>query len=296
MKKLVNVIAVVVAVGAGGYAVYAAQVNRQQQNQLSEYTARLDQMLTQVEDNTRRRLDYERQLEDLQRQLLQASNRVQNLGSELAQAQEQIDPDYAQVEQRIRRQVSAEYAQRTRSEASDLSPAALINQLTSVSPEERMAIMAVQGQYGDFLNSLNVNSQRREVIAEALVNMTVELNQKRMDLATRQLEPREMRQQMVALNSPQSVRDSLAYTLTDDELARLETFQQNQPNVMVGTAGAGGNVFMFRGDRPGGRGRRGDSADGEPGAGTFRFDVLPGGGPDGGPAIIQQLRVQPQPN
>ena len=293
MSKLVNVIAIGAALSATGYALYGAQLERQQRSQLADYSAQLEQVLAQVEDNTRRRLDYEKQIADLRSQLLLANNKVQNLDAELNQTKELIDPDYQQMEQQMRQRISAEFQRQAAREQNSPSAASLITELSNVSMDERMAIMAVQGQYSEFLNSLNVNTQRKEVIAQALVNMTMELNSKRMDLATQQLEPRELRQQMVALSSPQAVRESLAYELTEEELAQFETYQHTQPNITIGALGAGpgtGNVFMMRSERGGdGRPRRGQGNVTDSDA-PVSFDVLPGGG-----GVILQQRIQPAP-
>ena len=48
-------------------------------------------------------------------------------------------------------------------------------------------------------------------------------------LQTRQdLASQELAQRMMALTSPEATRDSLAYNLTDDELAAFDAFQARQ--------------------------------------------------------------------
>ncbi|MFM1897329.1 MAG: hypothetical protein RLZZ385_2403 [Pseudomonadota bacterium] len=240
------------------------------EEQVAQYRRQAEQLLAQVETDTRARLDTEKQLAELQSRLLTVDTRAQAQAEELAAVRQQIDPDYADLERQLRERIGAEL-RREQQRAAVPTTAGLINELSALPQDERMALMAVQGQYGDFLNSLNADARRKEQIAQALVSLTMEQNQARTDLVNQpDIDPREMRQQIMAISSPEAVREALAFALTEEEMALFETFQQNQPNVFFSTSvGAPGGVRL----RQGGRDRQGP--DGQTGISSFEF-VAPG--------------------
>lgn len=273
------------------YAVQATRQNQQLEQQLQDNKERLAQMLQQVEENTLRRLDDEKQIDALRNELLLANSRSTTLGEQLEAVRQQVDPDFAAMEEQIRSRVTREVQRQLQSDQDQPSSASLISQLSALSMEERVALMAVQAQYGGFLDSLNVDRQRKEVIAEALMNLTREQNQARIDLASQQLPPQEIRRQMAAINNPAAVQESLAYALTEAEIAQLLAWQQANPtNVAFGATGAaGGPVFMMRAER-GGRGTAIQRGDAGPDTGAA-FDFIQGDG-----AVILQQRIDPSPN
>ncbi len=257
------------------YAFSVQQANWQQEQQLAVSRDQLQQMLVDIEANTLRRLDYERQISELQKQLLTASNQVQTLDSQLVQAREQIDPDFQRMETDLRRRIAAENTRQIQRASQTPSTGALISALSNVDQAERMSVIAVQVQYGNFLSSLNTSEDRKNQIAQAMVNLVTQQNQARMELAQQQLEPQQMRQQMRALSDPAAAREAMSYVLTGEEMQMFEEYQQTQPNIVINaTNGAGGVFTMRRGDGPRGRG----PGFGPGGAGGNVFELQSWGG------------------
>ncbi len=214
-----------------------AAENRELEERISSLQARMTQQLEQVEESSRQRLALQNQLDELRSELTESRSRLTALGTELDNARQQVDPDYERVEQEIRQQLAREYAQQnsapdTRTRA-PLSRAQLIDELSGLEPMEMAQLMTLQGRYGEFLESLNVDNQRKEVIIDALNNYLTDQNNARRDIMMQAqadgFDRRQMREQMQVINSPETRRESLSYALTEDELLALEQFEQNQP-------------------------------------------------------------------
>ncbi|MEQ8955644.1 MAG: hypothetical protein RL120_16045, partial [Gammaproteobacteria bacterium] len=226
---------------------------------------RMTQQLEQVEESSRQRLELEKELDRLRTELTQSRNSQTALNRELETARQQADPDYERMEQQIREQVASEYRQRNRDTQSDsrqsLSRAELINELSGMDPMEMAQLMTLQGRYGAFLESLNVDIQRKEIIIDALGNYLNEQNNARRDLMMQArvdgFDRNQLREQMEAVSSPEARHDALSYALTDEELQALDQFEQSQPqNVsframnLPGGDGTAGAVFIGGGDFP----------------------------------------------
>lgn len=227
--KLIIPVAVVVLGASAAFAFNTLQQSNLQAQQLADYESQVAQLLSQVETNSLRRLDYEKQIQQLQSQLTTASSQVTALSNQLAQSQNQVNPDYQQMEADIRQRVSREIQQ----QAEITNPrVGLVKQLTELDPMELGELMSLQSQFGGFLQSLDVDDERMEVIVEALSNLIADQNQRRRELAfeARSQQSGSSRQEYRALmrdvSSPEGQREALSYALTDAELNALAEFQQ----------------------------------------------------------------------
>lgn len=243
MQKVIFGISIVIilATGATAYSLY--RDNAVQQQQLADYSDQVEELLAHIEENTAQRVDYENRIEQLNNELLVSGNRIKSLDNELVETREKIDPDLAQIEQQIRERVSNEY--RRQYQRDEIPTAAsLVEQLSMMSDEERMAIMSVQSQYGRFLDALNTSPERKATITEALVEINQEQTRARQELMSQGLPPRQARNQLRNLMGPQATRESLTYVLDEQELA---LFDETQPQSQIFARAAGANgVFEYR--------------------------------------------------
>lgn len=235
--------ALVVTTTVSAYAFYLE--NQTHEQQLADYANQVEQLLVRIEENTRQRVEFEQQIDQLNKDLLLSDNHIQVLDTELEETLEKVNPDYEQIEREIRNRVSVEYQRQ--SQIDEIPTAtSLINQLSLMNAEDRAAILSVQGQYGNFLDSLNVGPDRMEIITQALIDVTLGQSQARQDLVNQELPPREMRTQLRSILSPQAARDELAFVLDEQELALLEDSQQSQNRFFTRAIGESG-VFRIRG-------------------------------------------------
>lgn len=267
MKKAITV-AVIILFAGGAYAFNALQQGKLQRQKLTNYEKQVEQLLSQVETNSLRRLDNEKQIQQLQSQLTTTNSQLAALSNQLQQSQDQINPDYQQLEADMRQRLSKEIQQQQSASSNTNSRVNLLKQLSSLDPVEMGELMSLQGQFGGFLQSLNVDNERMEVIVDALSNLITEQNQARRELAMemrsqqQDTSRREVRELMRDVSSPEAQREALSYALTDPELDALAEYQSQQqfngralttdPRA-VGRAGvfSGG---LFRADSQGGAG------------------------------------------
>lgn len=232
------VLAVTVCV-ASFFAYSNFQQRQIQQQQLANYQQQLEQLLAAGEENSRLRLGLESQIEELQSELVTLNSQLTSSTNELQLAEQRSNPDYQALERDIRQRVDAEYRQRQQQENPD-SRIDLVRQLVELPPSELGQLMALQGQFGGFLDSLDVSNQRMDEIVTALSTLMAEQNQARMDMVmsarVQQGDPRDMQdmqdmqERMMALSSPQAQREALSPHLSDEELDLLSEFQAQQPN------------------------------------------------------------------
>lgn len=261
--KAIIVIAFLVFCTGGIFAFNSLQKSKLLQQQLVDYERQVTQLLSQVESNSRRRLDSEKQIQDLKSQLTTSNSQLTALSNQLQTSQQQLNPDYQQLEDEIRQQLSSQMQQQsaTSDANSDANPRVnLLKQLTALEPMELSELMSLQGQFGGFLQSLNVSDERMEVIVGALSNLIADQNQARMELALEMqslppnVDPRDVRFQMRSIMDPASQLEILAYDLTESELDALAEFQRGQQNtsrvssrVYSSNPGPGGNPQRFFG-------------------------------------------------
>ncbi|MEB3323198.1 MAG: hypothetical protein VKI81_10295, partial [Synechococcaceae cyanobacterium] len=227
--------------------------NNTLQRQVSDLTSQSERLLAELEQNTRRRLADEHRVAQLTEQIASSQAQITALGAQLAELRKRIDPDVEQLEEQLRQQLENNYRRRLADATAELldqppTVSSVISQLGDLTIEERMALISVQGQYGSFLDSLSVGADRKEKITEALVELNLSQAQARQDLVSQGLEPQELARQMMALMSPEATRDTLAYDLTDEELAAFDAFQDQRQGTFSAGALARGGVYMIRGE------------------------------------------------
>ena len=236
MKIIIGLIAILVTSGSL-LAYYLMQQDQRQTQQLSDYEKHVQQLLQEIEQGSLKRLNSEKEIARLQSEVTVLESGLMSVTSQLDSAQQQVAPEYEALERQIRRQVRSELQnQETQSVAS--SNTRLIRELAALDPAELGELMALQGQYGGFLQSLDVNDERMDVIVGALSNLVAEQDQARMDLMRQMQDPsfnrRDIRGQLEALNNPASQLESLSFVLTEEELALFSAFQatqQSQPQI-----------------------------------------------------------------
>lgn len=273
-----------VAMISSGAAYYLYRQNDTQTQQLADYHQQVEQLLAKIEQGTRERLEFEKQIEAMQNNLLSAANQSKVLSSELEKIREMVNPDYAKVEQEIRRRVEREYRDTSALDNTE-SAASLVRKLANLSNDERMAMLSVQGQYGGFLEALDASPQRLEQVSQALIDVTLAQNQARQDLLASDLQPVEIREELISIMSPEAVSEALAFELTEEEIAMFESYRSQMTQVIGGVA-PGGQVFRFRG-----------SNDGDPATATniTEFVIAPGTVPGtSGTLQLQKLSLEDQ--
>ena len=221
---------------AGAYSYSLLQRNQSQQQQLDDYQLHVEQLLSQVEENSLQRIDDEKQIGALQSQLTVLRSQLTAASNRLQIAQQQSDPDYQQVEREIRQQVRQEL-QLQSEQSPERNRVNLLRDLTALDPVELGEIMSLQGQFGGFLQSLDVSDERMEVIVSALGNLIAEQNQQRINLMLEARNQggnrREMRGELMAITSPEAQLQALSYDLTEEELAALADFQADRGNQQI---------------------------------------------------------------
>lgn len=239
------------AVAVGGIVAFTEwQRHQRQEQQLQAYAQHVQLLLGEVENTSLRRIDAEKQLTELRNSFAELRSQLSSVNDNSQVAQERINPEYEAMEQRIRREIRSELqAQRPVAVANSKSD--LLRQLAQLDPVEASELMTLQSMYGGFLQALDVDDTRLDVIVDGLSNMIADQNQARMDLMlqmqqdTANSNPRQIRQQMQAINSPETQAEALSYVLTDDEMDLFNQFQASQPqpailrSVISGTDGSG---------------------------------------------------------
>ena len=250
------------------------QRNQRQEQQITAYEQHVQQLLDEVEASSLRRLEAEKELEQMRSSLAEVRSQITSVNNRLEEAQEQINPEYDAIEQRIRREIRAEL-QTQRPQQTSTSKTSLLRELSRLDPAEMGNLMTMQSMYGGFLQSLNVDDARLEIIVDGLSNMIAEQNQARMDLMLElqreNADPSQFRERMQAINDPATQAEALSFVLTDEEMALFKQFQANQPQqgftrtLIQSTTGAGPGLVT-----PGG-------------SATGVFLAVPPSGPSSGP-------------
>lgn len=252
----ISILVAVIILGAGGaFAFSSLQQGKLQAQRLADYEKQVTQLLSQVETNSMRRLEYEKQTQQLQSQLTTANSQLTALSNQLSASRDQINPDYQKLEADIRQQLSREMRQQQQSTDSNTdSRVSLVKQLSALDPVELGELMSLQGQFGGFLQSLNVGDERMDVIVDALSNLIADQNQARRELAMEMRSQqqdssrREVRALMRNISSPEAQREALSYALTGAELDSLAEYQsQQQPmsRAFITNPGAVGRPQVF---------------------------------------------------
>ncbi|MSR10229.1 MAG: hypothetical protein EXR84_00290 [Gammaproteobacteria bacterium] len=212
------------------------QRHQRQDQQLLAYEQHVQQLLGEVENTSLRRIDTEKQLEQVRATLAEIRSQMTAVSSQLQVAQEKVNPEYEAMEQRICREVRSELqAQRPATPILTNSKTDLLCQISQLDPNEARELMTLQSTYGGFLQLLNADDARLEVIVDGLSNMIAEQNQARMDLMLQMQQdntnanPRQIRREIQTISSPESQSEALSFILTDEEMALFEQYQASQP-------------------------------------------------------------------
>lgn len=221
----------------GGFAFKEARNNKLLTQQVADYAQQNSQLLTRIEENSLQNLEHTETLQSLQSDIKNRDKQIAALHRQLATAQQQVDPNYQEIETRIRQQLSQETQANNSATHSDPKLSMLL-QLSELDPVEVGEIIAVNAQFGEFINSLSVSEERKEVIINALQNLIADQNQLRMEVmqemrANPQIADRgEIFQKMRAITSPEAQLDALSYDLTESELSAFSDFQEQRPSYL----------------------------------------------------------------
>lgn len=234
MKTPMLVVSLAATVTVGVIGFFEWQRHQRQEQQLQAYELHVQQLLGEVENSSLRRIDAETQLRQMRDSISEVRSQMTSVNNQLQVAQDRINPDYEAMEQRIRREVRSELQTQRPTQVAN-SKTDLLRQLSQLDPAEVDELMTLQSMYGGFLQALNVDDARLEVIVDGLSNMIAEQNQARMELLQQMQEnrrngnPRQFGERMQAINSPEIQSEALSFILTDDEMALFEQFQASQP-------------------------------------------------------------------
>ena len=221
--------AVIVATSAAALYFYQA---RESANALrDDYANHLQQLLTQAEENSKQRFSQEREISELRSEVNTLTSQLRAVSDQLTIAEAQSDPDYERIEADIRRRVALEYEQDntgTRSnQRLDLS-----RRIAQLDPAELSEVMSIQGQFGPFLQALDVSDLRMEEIVNALGNVIADQTQRRQEIMqqaqAQEIDRREVRTQMREIMNPEAMLEALSYDLTDQELDLLAEVRLEQ--------------------------------------------------------------------
>jgi hypothetical protein len=112
-------------------------------------------------------------------------------------------------------------------------------------------IFAVNAQYGEFIQSLNVCEERLDVVINALQNMIADQNQAQSEIMLEyQADPEaiingDLNQQMQEISSTESQLEALAYDLSESELDAFIEFQEQRQSNFSPFSIVGGTVDGF---------------------------------------------------
>ncbi len=252
--KIALIVSSATAVLASLTALYFYSQDSANTARLADYDDYVQQLLSQAESNSMERLQQEREISELRSELNTLNSQLTAVSAQLEVVEQQADPDYAQLEREIRRQVRAEYELDENNQQLN-QRVDLIQQIASLQPMELSQVMAIQGQFGSFLQALDVNEERMEIIIGALSNEIDKQNRARQEIMqaaqNQEIDRREMRTQLREVMNPDTMLESLAYDLSDDELELLRetrAARRNQSAYGTFSFGGGDAVFIYEGD------------------------------------------------
>lgn len=254
MKVIISLcLAAIVLVGGFTYSEMQQSILLTQQ--IDDYARQNSRLLTQIENSSLKNIESAKTLRTLQGEFNNRESQLAALSRQLETAQQQIDPDYQQVETRIRQQLTREI--QASNNTLNLDPRiAVLKQLSELDPMVMGEIMAVNAQYGEFIRGLNVGEEREEVIINALHNLIADQNQARDELMLQmQTTPQaanlgDLSRRMQSISSPEAQLDALSYDLTDAELNAFSEFQEQRQSDFSSFEIVGGTVNgpIFFGD------------------------------------------------
>lgn len=224
----------IVVIGLSGVLAYNENGQRKLlSQQIDDYDRQNKQLLTQIENNSLRNIQTEEQLLSLQSELNNRTGQITALSRQLELAQQQIDPDYEQIEARIRQQLSHEM-QASNTTLNTDPRTSVIKQLLNFDPRDTSELISLNASFGGFLKTLNISDERMNIVINALSNMIDDQNQARVAIAEEMradpdaIDRSDIQQRMQAINQPEAQIEALSYDLTDSELNAFIEFQEQQ--------------------------------------------------------------------
>ena len=180
--------------------------------------------LTQVEDNTIQRLDFEKRIADLEKNLASAANQIQTLSGALQEARENVNPDIEKIRQQARLEMKAELENDNQN-----SIAAMAARMRSPEFIESSARMQMNLRDGEFIGSLKTDQSRADQIKNLLVDILAEQNLEAVRVAAGELDMSEI----METRAPDYIRNQLALLLTPDELREFEDYESGNSERML---------------------------------------------------------------
>jgi hypothetical protein len=229
--KTSTIIATLALVSSSAAALYFFQVSNSENSLRTDYENHVQQLLSQAEENSKQRFAQEREISELRSEVNTLTSQLRAASDQLNIAEAQSNPDYERLESEIRRQVAIEYEEDTAGTRSN-QRIDLIRSIAQLDPMEFSEVMSLQGQFGPFLQALDVSDARMEEIVNALGNVIADQNQARQDIMqqaqSQEISRREVRTQMRDVMNPETMIETLSYDLTDQELNVLTEVQEQQ--------------------------------------------------------------------
>ena len=265
----------VLVLAVGGAALLQWQHHQGQNLQLLAYEQHVQKLLNDIETASVSRLETRKQVEQMGRTLSELRSQLAAVNSQLHIAQQQVNPEIAVIEERIRREVRNEMRAQAEPPTYN-SRSDLLRKVTQLDPVELGELLSLQGTYGSFLQALDVDDDRFETIVDGLSNIAADQNQARMALLQQMqqdgADPRNFRRQMTTINNPAAQAEALSFILTEEELALFNAVQASQPqqtfarsiiSVNDGTTTTSERTLFFTPGTGGGS------------TGTVNFEILP---------------------
>ena len=220
MSKKFQVLTVALILGMAAYSYLQFSENQQLATIMIAQQEWRNQLFEQVELNTTQRLGFEQKIVSLESSLSSANNQILNLSSALQKAQDIANPDIESIRDQIQRDLDSELL---RNDPMTLSRLALRSMTPAII--ESMAKIQVNMNYRDFLNSLNIDENRKNQIEALLVTVLGEQTILSMQVAVGDLD----RAELAEISGNGYITDQLATLLTSEELELLEEYQTDMP-------------------------------------------------------------------
>jgi len=225
--KIVLVLAMLLI--GGGYAYRLTEQNRLKEQQVSDYQVQVGQLLSEIEADSRARLQYQRQIDDLQDEVNYLSNQLASVANQLLQVQ-QGSADIQVLERALSQQLGMEFQQSGAGSVPGLRTV-LVKQLLSMEPTKRAEFLSLQNLYGEFLGSLDVGDERMELITGALAHMLAIEKQERekvlQQIREGLLDPDIIGELWIRIGSQESQLNEMSNVLTEQELTAFSDYRES---------------------------------------------------------------------
>ena len=215
----------------GGLSIILYQQNIVNAKLLDDYKNHVQQLLDQVEENTKDRISKETELTKLRAEIDRLNKTSKAQPDQVAYAEKQKTPDYQAIERSLRQRMIYEYELDKKNQNAD-SKLDLVTELSSLEPTALNELMSLQNQFGPFIQALNVDEERMEKIVGVLSNYVSQQNQARqlvlLQAQSEQIGRREIGEQMRAIMGREVMYEELAYDLSQNEISILKETHNDQ--------------------------------------------------------------------